>query len=164
MIYIRPMVEDTGWLPLFVRFFLVGMPALVGAGIIVASLRRWFRIRTLATSGQRTTATVVDNQMESSSEGRMRFLPVVTFHTAMGQEIKTALPDMMEFRSHVTGTTVEVIYDADSPSQAVAANRPTRGISVAIVFGLIFLAFAAFAYKLTGAMFDTTSEFGDPWG
>ncbi|BBH68356.1 hypothetical protein ACTI_50410 [Actinoplanes sp. OR16] len=132
----------------------VGIPALTGVALIVIAVRRWLALRALGTSGRQATARVVDNQMESRSEGRMSFRPIVTFRTDSGQEITTPLADLGGFRSHVVGTEIAVLYDPANPS-AAAPVRGTRGrLAATVVFGVIFLAFAVCAYGVGRTALD----------
>ncbi|MBB2944567.1 hypothetical protein FB565_004296 [Actinoplanes lutulentus] len=146
------MIEDATWLPYAVTAFLVGVPALVGIALIVAAVRRWLTLRALAASGRPATARVVDNQMESSSEGQMSFRPVVTFRTEAGQEVTTPLADLDGFRSHIVGTEIAVLYDPERPSEATPARGSNTRLIATVVFGVIFLVFAVCAYRLGSAM------------
>src|SRR5690349_12836970 len=112
MTYSRAVFEN------FVVALLVGIPALAGAALIIMAIRRWMTLRALGASGRPATARVVDNQMESGSEGRMRFRPIVTFRTDSGQDVTTTLPDLDGFRSHIVGTEIGVLYDPSNPGAA----------------------------------------------
>ncbi|WP_143162591.1 DUF3592 domain-containing protein [Couchioplanes caeruleus] len=85
------MIENMSWLAKLVAVLIVGIPALTGVGLLVAGARRWSRLRALASSGHRAVAQVVDNQMESWSDGRTSYRPVVTFRTDMGQDRRTSM-------------------------------------------------------------------------
>jgi hypothetical protein len=138
--------------------FLVGGPALAGAGLIVAAVRRWLKLRALTAAGRPATARVVDNQLESWSDGRTSFRPVVTFRTEAGQDVTAVLADLDGFRSHLAGTEIPVVYDPANPAEATPARRPTGKLVVTLVFGVIFLLFAVCAYQVGGSMLDEFSE------
>ena len=154
------MIENLAWLSYFVMAFLVGIPALVGAWLIFTAARRWRRLRVLAASGQRATARVVDNQLESWSEGRTRFRPVVTFRAGSGQEVTTVLADLGGFRSHVVGTEIEVLYDPQKPIEAAPVRKGGAGLILTLVFGRIFLAFSLFAYQMADLVLSEFRDFG----
>jgi hypothetical protein len=156
------MIEDLDWLPYVVSAFVVGVPALAGALMIFSAVRRWLRVRELAASGERATARVVDNQVESGTNGRMTFSPVVEFETGSGRQVTAVLGDLSGFRSHVAGTEIAVFYDGRSPTDATPAGKGTAGLAVAVVFGLVFLGFAVIAYLFTSSLFDEFQDFGAP--
>ncbi|MEU4558622.1 DUF3592 domain-containing protein [Actinoplanes sp. NPDC023936] len=152
------MIGASTWWTHAVTAFLVGVPALVGLGLLAATARRWAKLRALTASGRPATARVVDNQLESRSNGRTTFRPVVTFRTESGQEVTTTLPDLDGFRSHLAGTEVAVRYDPQKPSDATPAQRNSGRLVVTMVFGVLFLVFAVCAYQMISTGVD---EFGD---
>ncbi|GIF52097.1 uncharacterized protein DUF3592 [Asanoa ferruginea] len=160
------MIENLTWLPYVVTAFVVGVPALVGAGLIVATARRWHKLRTLAASGQRVTAQVVDNQLESWSHGRTRFRPVVRFQPSSGQAVTTVLADLSGFRSHLVGSSIEVLYDPRNPTDATSVRAGGWTLVIPLVFGLIFLAFAFCAYQIADPVLGVFRDVGvfDPGG
>jgi hypothetical protein len=168
MHYILAMIDGLAWLRYVVGAVMVGVPALVGSVLIVVAVRRWGRLRALAAEGQRATGRVVDNQLESWSDGRTRFRPVVTFRTSSGQEVTTVLEDLAGNRSHLVGgnrshlvgTEVELFYDPEKPADAAPARSDRAGFVVALVFGVIFLVFAVCAFRVTGLVFSQFEEFG----
>jgi hypothetical protein len=148
------MTDEPAWVPYLVMAFIVGVPALAGTSLIIAAVVRWNKLRALHAGGRQTTARVVDNQMESWSEGRTSFRPVVAFRTDTGQEVTTALADMDEFRSHLVGTEIPVFYDPEKPSEATPAKRPGGRFVATLAFGVIFLVFAVCAYQMIGTAFE----------
>ncbi|MFC3385494.1 DUF3592 domain-containing protein [Couchioplanes azureus] len=155
------MIENVGWLPKLVAVLIVGIPALTGVGLLVAGARRWSRLRALAGSGQRTVARVVDNQLESWSDGRTSYRPVVTFRTGTGQEVRTVLGDLASFRSHLAGTEIEVFYDPANPSEAAPTRKGGQGVVLYLVFGVVFLVFALCAYQMADMALDFFTDFED---
>ncbi|WP_204300117.1 DUF3592 domain-containing protein [Actinoplanes campanulatus] len=154
------MIGESPWWHHVVTALFVGAPALVGAGLIVAAVRRWSSLRTLTASGRQTTARVVDNQLESWSDGRTSFRPVVTFQTDSGQEVTTALADLDGFRSHIIGTEVPVVYDPQKPSDATPADKSGGRLVTTVVAGVLFLVFAICAYPVVSAVLDGFGDFG----
>ncbi len=154
------MIENLTWLPYLVMPFFVGIPALVGAGLIFVAARRWRRQRALAASGQRATAQVVDNQVESWSQGRTSFRPVVRFRTGSGHEVTTVLADLSGFRSHLVGTDIEVLYDPQKPTEAAPVRKGGAGLVIALVLGLIFLTFSLFAYQMADLVLSGFRDVG----
>lgn len=152
--------DDLGWFPVAVTSLLVLVPAGVGITVIVTGVRRWLRIRRLLARGTPGTAVVIGNQQESASEGRIRFLPVVSFRTRSGQEVRTVLADLGGHRSHLDGTEHLIVYDPDDPQQVTVAGRRTGSLVGVFAIGLVFLAFAAFAYRLAVPMLDGSDPFG----
>ncbi|GIF14404.1 DUF3592 domain-containing protein [Actinoplanes teichomyceticus] len=138
---------------LLVAAFLVLVPAGVGITMIAAGLRRWNHVRRLTATGERATATVVDNQMEAHRHGLMRFLPVVTFVTRTGREIRTVLTDQSSNRSHLPGSQQTVAFDPERPDQAVSTTGQAPGTVSAVIMGAIFLLFAGVALFLTSLIF-----------
>ncbi|MBB3097866.1 hypothetical protein FHR83_005550 [Actinoplanes campanulatus] len=155
------MIGESPWWHYVVTALFAGVPALVGAGLIVAAVRHWSKLRTLTASGRQTTARVVDNQLESWSDGQTRFRPVVTFQTDSGQEVTTALADLDGFRSHIIGTEVPVIYDPQKPSEATPAQKGGGRLVTTVVVGMLFLVFAICAYPAITAVLDAFGDFGD---
>ncbi|MGC4868110.1 DUF3592 domain-containing protein [Micromonospora sp. DT53] len=153
------MIENLAWLP-YVTAFVVGVPALVGAGLIFAAARRWSKLRALAASGQRATAQVVDNQLESWSDGRTAFRPVVTFQASSGQEVTTVLADLGGFRSHLVGTEIDVLYDPQKPTEAAPVRKGNTRLIITLVFGLIFLTFSLCAYQMADLVLSEFRDFG----
>ncbi|MFI5497031.1 DUF3592 domain-containing protein [Actinoplanes sp. NPDC051859] len=154
------MDELSEWLPTLGSVLIVGIPAVAGLALISAGVRRWIRHRSLAGSGHRATAVVVDNQLQSRSEGQTHFRPVVTFRTAAGQELKTVV-DLPQSRSYLTGTEFEIYYDPQRPTEVTPVRNGQRGTITYLVFGVVFLVFALFAYQLTSTMFEEFEDFGD---
>ncbi|MEU8242288.1 DUF3592 domain-containing protein [Actinoplanes missouriensis] len=152
------MIEESDWWSRVGMAFLVGGPTLVGLVLFVGAARQWTRVRALLVSGRPATARVVDNQLESLSDGRTSFRPVVTFRTESGQEVTTTLPDLDGFRSHLVGTEVAVRYDPEKPSDATPAQRSNTPVVVMVVFGVLFLVFAVCAYRMISTSME---EFGD---
>jgi hypothetical protein len=154
--------DDMRGFSILVSSLVVLIPALVGASMILVGVRRWLRARRLTAHGVPATAVVVDNQQESLSEGRIRFLPVVRFRTTTGQEISTVLEDLAGHRSHLAGTEHPVIYDADDPQRAVVPGARSGRLVGALVVGLVFLGFAAVAYRIIGPVLTGQDPFGTP--
>ena len=154
------MIESSAWPPYVVMGFVVGVPALVGAGLIVAAVRRWHKVRTLAASGQRVTAQVVDNQLESLPNRGTRFRPVVTFQPSPGQEVTTVLADLAGLRSHVVGTRIDVVYDPRNPTEASSVGGIGWRLLIPLGFGLAFLALARCAYQIADVVLGVFREVG----
>jgi hypothetical protein len=150
-------IEETGWFEYFVVGLVVGVPVLFGLGSMLAGVRRWLRFRRMARTGERVTAVVADNQMVAGAERRVRFLPVVQFRTACGQDVRAVLEDSPSNRSHLTEASIDVLYDPEDPRRVVQAGNRTGGGIAAIVVGLVFLAFGLVAYLLVSG-----SGFLDP--
>ncbi|SNT63430.1 Protein of unknown function [Asanoa hainanensis] len=154
------MIDSLGWLPYVVVGFVVGVPGLAGAGLIVAAAWRWLKLRSLGASGERATAQVVDNQMESRSRGRITFRPVVTFQAGSGPEVTAVLADLTGFRSHVAGTTIDVLYDPRKPTEAKAVRAGGKLLAIPLAFGLLFLLFAFGAYEIGQHVIAVFNEVG----
>jgi hypothetical protein len=156
------MIDDMRGFQILVSSLVVLVPAGIGVTAILVSVRRWLRARQLTASGVPATAVVIDNQQESLSEGQIRFLPVVRFHTRSGQEVHTVLEDLANHRSHLAGTEYPIVYDPDNPRSTVVPGGRTGKLIVSLVFGLVFLGFAACAYRIVGPLLDGSDPFGMP--
>ncbi|WP_067495629.1 DUF3592 domain-containing protein [Actinoplanes sp. TFC3] len=153
---------DTGFA--VVAVLVVGMPVLVGLAMCFFGIRAWVRARNLVTTGTQISATIVDNQQESHSDGQMMFIPVVRFRTTDGREVTTALENAQSHRSHLTNTMVDILYDPSNPQHVQRAGSTTGGGVGAIVLGLVFLGFGILAFKLIHSamadpMLDITHRF-----
>src|SRR5690349_597782 len=133
---------------LLVSAFLVLMPAGVGLTMIAGGLRHWNRTRRLTDTGERALATVVDNQIESRRHGSMSFLPVVTFTTRSGREIRTILTSQSSNRSHLPGTQQTVAFDPEHPDRPVATTGEIPRTAGALIVGSVFLLFSGVALFL----------------
>jgi len=122
------------------------LPLAVGIGLIVYGLSRGQKARQLERTGERVQGVVVDNQMESRTQGRITFRPIVRFRTLAGVET-TAVAEQPSFRSHVVGTSVPVVYDPADPSRASVLGRGS-GASGLVVMGVIVIVIG-----LCGAVF-----------
>jgi hypothetical protein len=178
------MMNLSGLPNLFVIIFLVAGLGIGGAGLFAAvrgvlDLRR---SRQLRENGTRTSGTVVDNQVEShhtagrpgtpgmpGTTGRtwFTFRPAVRFRTMDGREI-TAIGPASSNRSFVAGTTVELIYDPETPTRIELTQGQGRGSGgvAKIVGGAIAVVFAVVFLIVTSAMSQFTSSFfgSDPAG
>lgn len=87
-------------------------------GLLLAGygLALWLRIRDLRRRGL-TSGVVVDNEITSYAQGRMRFRPVVRFRTGAGQNV-TFVGAQGRNRSYVAGSHIVVVYDPDKPDRA----------------------------------------------
>ena len=142
------MIEDGDGFEL-VRWFLVLVPALVALVAIAAAARKGLRHRRVTAAGVTATAVVTGNQRQSHDAGRMSFRPVVTYRTTTGEEISTVLEDQPAHREHLPGTQYPIAYDPSDPHRPVVARSITVQLVVTLAVALIFLAFAALAYRLT---------------
>ncbi|WP_067698264.1 DUF3592 domain-containing protein [Actinoplanes awajinensis] len=148
------MIEDG--IPAFgllVSAFLVLVPAGVGLFMIYRGLRHWNRARRLIATGERAVAVVLDNAVESHSHGRMSFLPVVTFRTQLGREVRTVIAEKRSNLSHVPGTQHTVAFDPEQPERAVPIDGQGAGMAGAVIVGAIFLLFAGVAFFMTSLIF-----------
>ncbi|GAA2574133.1 hypothetical protein GCM10010435_56780 [Winogradskya consettensis] len=141
------MNDDYDWLSIFGTVMLVVLPVLAGAAMIFFGIRSWFRARRLAEIGTHVTATVVDNQEHSNSDGQITYYPVVTFRTTDGREIKTALNSSPSNTSHLTDKPIGIIYDPADPDHASTPGNRIAGTIVMIIFGLLFIGFGLVAFN-----------------
>ncbi|WP_412746644.1 DUF3592 domain-containing protein [Krasilnikovia sp. MM14-A1004] len=140
--------DSMGWVPAVLYLVMIGIPALAGCVMITAGVRGILRNRRIADIGYDADAVVVDNQQRSAGDGRISFRPVVTYRTRSGQEIKAVIDDAVSNRSYLTDTRLQVRYDPDQPDQPVTAGRGPRTSITTIVFGFVFLGFAALVYQM----------------
>lgn len=89
------------------------VPGLLLAGY---GLALWLRIRNLRQRGF-TSGVVVDNEVTSYAQGRMRFRPVVRFRTGTGRNV-TFVGAQGRNRSYIAGSPIVVVYDPDNPLRA----------------------------------------------
>lgn len=150
------------WFAVLVSSLVVLVPAGVGVAVIIAGVRRWLRARQLTAHGVPATAVVVENQQQSLSEGQIQFLPVVRFHTSSGQEIRTVLEDLAGNRSHLAGAEHRIVYDPDEPQRAAVPGGRAGTLIGSLTFGLVFLGFAALAYRFAGPLLTGHGPFGGP--
>jgi len=93
------------------------VPLALGVLLLIFGIVRGRKARQLGQAGERVQGVVVDNQMESRTQGRTSFRPVVGFQTLAGREV-TTVTEQPSYRSHVVGTAVPVVYDPADPSRA----------------------------------------------
>lgn len=142
------MIDEPGMFGYLVEGFLVLVPILAGAGFIVAAVRRRVRHRRLSATGERATAVVVDNQVESRGDGETLFRPVVEFTTATGNRLRTVVPGLGKSRSHLVGAPIAVVFDPESPAAVMPAEARTGAFVFAIGFGVFFIVFGLIAYTM----------------
>ncbi|MFN8076210.1 MAG: DUF3592 domain-containing protein [Kineosporiaceae bacterium] len=119
---------------------LVGvLPMLVGVAAVVSSWRTASRERRLVRRGRRVVATVVDNQIRSTSDGGLTFAPVVEFFTATEQKVRADVPGAVRPISYVPGEQLVVHHDPTDPQRLVTGR--SAGPVVGVVVGLGFLGF-----------------------
>lgn len=149
-------------------FLLVVAAGMAVAGtIVIRALRHGQLRRRLLSSGTRTSATVVDNEMTSyggrgSGGGSMSFRPVVRYRTLDGREL-TRPVGIGAPRSWGRGTEVEVVYDAADPSRvALVDDRGSlASIVVPVLVLLFFLGFAFFVLQVFGPLEWPFGDSGD---
>lgn len=146
------------WVALVVSAFVVLVPAVAGLAMIAGGLRHWKRARRLTDTGERALATVVDNQIQSGSNGSMSFTPIVTFTTQTGRSVRTVLAEQSSFRSHVAGSQQTVAFDPEHPDRAVATTGQQGAAVRALIFGSVFLLFAGVALVLVTTIFLATDS------
>jgi hypothetical protein len=137
--------------------FVVAVPALIGVAFVVLGVRRISKRREMLAVAVPATATVVENQVVSHTEGRVGFRPVVTFHTREGREVK-AIVQQEASASYIAGTSLPVLYDPAQPDSVIVPGRPV-GAVVAIVFGGIFIGFAVLAGTVAAVMASALKSF-----
>ncbi len=134
--------------------------AITGTVLIRGLRHRQLRQRLLS-SGTRTSATVIDNEMSSygGRDGGMSFRPVVRYRTLDGREL-TRPVGIGAHRSWGRGTEVEVVYDSADPSRvALVDDRGSLASIVAPVLVLLF--FVGFVFFVL-QMFELVEwPFGD---
>jgi hypothetical protein len=157
--------------------FFAAIVCLIAIGALVAVVKGMLalnRSRRLARVGLETTATIIDNQMESHrqtnsngfSRSYLTFRPVVRYRTQMGQEI-VAVGPVGSRRSFVKETTVPIRYNPDQPDQIQIVSGHGRGSggATALIGGLVMLVFIAFfafvAYSMQQAAASDCSSIGD---
>lgn len=122
----------------FAVFVIVVGLSLAGYGLFL-----WLRIQALRKRGQ-TSGVVVDNEVTSYAQGRLRFRPVVRFRDRAGQEF-LFVGAQGRNRSYVAGSPVVVVYDPDNPESATvgtggaAVAYLVTGLVIAVVGVLIYL-------------------------
>lgn len=143
-------------------FLLVVAAGVAIAGtVLVRGLRHRQLRRRLLSSGTRTRATVVDNEMSSygGRDGGMSFRPVVRYRILDGREL-TRPVGIGAHRSWGRGTEVEVVYDSADPSR-VALVEDRGGLASIVVPVLVLLFFLGFVFFVL-QMFDLVEwPFGD---
>jgi hypothetical protein len=146
-------IEDGELFAYGVTAFVSLVPIAFGSFMIVSGVRKARRAARLQSIGARVTALVIDNQQESRSEGRTRFIPVVSFRTATGSQVRATLEDAIGYRSHLVETPIEVVYDPEDPSRvATVGETQTARVVLAAAFGTVFIGFGVVALVLAGSM------------
>jgi hypothetical protein len=112
----------------------------LGIGLVVHGVAKGRRARQHEQGGERVQGVVVDNQVESRTQGRITFRPVVRFRTLAGVET-IAVTEQPSFRSHVVGTAVPVVYDPADPSRASVVGR-SSGATGLVVVGVLVIVFS----------------------
>jgi hypothetical protein len=126
------------------------LPLAVGLAIVISAVVRLRRNRRLRTVGIPVTATVVDNQVISGTEGRVSFAPVLTYRTREGREIKTAGSNRSH-KSYIAGSAIEIQYDPDRPDRVLVPGESAVPY-LALVLGLVFVLFGTVVIVVTGVM------------
>lgn len=163
------MPDAFSFVPLVFLLVVAAGVAIAGT-VLVRGLRHRQLRRRLLSSGTRTSATVVDNEMTSyggrgSGGGSMSFRPVVRYRTLDGREL-TRPVGIGAHRSWGRGTEVEVVYDSADPSRVALVDD--RG-SLASIVGpvlvlLFFLGFVFFVlqmFELVEWPFGDTGDIGE---
>lgn len=150
-----------------IAMIVTALPVLLGLNTIRRGMVLRRRSADLVRVGRQVSAVVVDNQMESRSEGRMTFRPVVRFQPATGPEVTVVAGEGSE-RSFLVGSPLQVVYDPADPAKvALAGVRAGRGhVSVGILFVIMgLLAMAGFYAILShaGPLVSTGDEFPPGW-
>lgn len=143
-------------------FLLVVAAGMAIAGtVLVRGLRNRQLRRRLLSSGTRTSATVVDNEMSSygGRDGGMSFRPVVRYRTLDGREL-TRPVGIGAHRSWGRGTEVEVVYDSAEPSR-VALVDDRGGLASIVVPVLVLLFFLGFVFFVLQMFQLVEWPFGD---
>lgn len=180
------MMNLSGLPDLFLIIFAVVGLGVGGAGVfaVVRGALDLRRSRLLRENGTRTSGTVVDNQVEShrtagqpatagmpGTAGRtwFTFRPAVRFRTTDGREI-TAIGPASSNRSFVAGTTVELIYDPETPTRIELTEGQGRGSggvakivggAIAVVFAVIFLMITSVMSQVTSSVFGSDPDGSD---
>jgi hypothetical protein len=135
----------------------VGVPALLGIVLVVFGVRGVRKRQALTAVAVPATATVVDNQVVSHTEGRIGFRPVVTFHTREGRELKVVAQEEAS-ASYIAGTPLQVLYDPARPELVIVPGRSGSAVFL-VVFGGVFIAFAVFAGLVAAVMASALRSF-----
>lgn len=121
--------------------------AVIGVSVAGYGFALWLSRVSLLRVGCRTVGYVVDNQMKSTINRRVKFRPVVKFTTATGQDV-AIVGEHSRHVSFVPNTRISVVYDPARPSRtdvglgSAAAKFLTTGavlIAVAIALAVISL-------------------------
>lgn len=128
----------------FPYVIVAAFPFVIGLGMAGYGLVLWLRIQDLRQRGQ-TSGIVVDNQITSYAEGRLRFRPVVRFHDRAGREV-TFVGAAGRNRSYVKGSRVVVVYDPANPRRAAVGTGGTA--LTYLVAGLVFAGVGVAIYLL----------------
>lgn len=124
-------------MPFLVLVF-VGLPALLGVGMLVAAHRAAAGRSDLRTSGTSTSGTVVDSRTGDPAPPGW-YLPVVEFRTDSGRLVR-ALGDQPSRRRYLDGVQIPVSYDPRSPTRVTVGPDRARTLRVGGVISLLMAA------------------------
>lgn len=130
-----------------VAVLVVGFPVLLGFGSIYAGFTRWWQAKQLASSRRRATAVVVGSGADGDG-----FLPVVSFTTEGGREVRTIVKDMRSQRTYPAGTQLPIAYDPADPRRALSLSSRMGGLVFSLLLAVVFFGFAVVAYRIAGPL------------
>lgn len=127
----------------FPYVIIAAFPFVVGLGVAGYGLVLWLRIQDLRQRGQ-TSGIVVDNEITSYAQGRLRFRPAVRFHDGAGREV-TFVGAAGRNRSYVK---VPVSWSSTTRTTRAAAVGTGGTALTYLVAGLVFAGVGIAIYLL----------------
>jgi hypothetical protein len=95
-----------------------GLFALMGLGLLVASVFIYLNTRSFINSSARAKGTVIAHAQSRSSDGGLTYAPVISFRTPDGQTVEFKSQTSSNNPSPALGESVEVLYNPRNPQEA----------------------------------------------
>lgn len=95
-----------------------GLFALIGLGLLVASVFLYLNTREFINSSARAEGRVIAHAQSKSSDGDPMYAPVISFRTPDGQMVEFKSQTSSSSPSPAVGEAVEVLYNPQRPQEA----------------------------------------------
>jgi len=119
-----------------VEKFVPGLFALIGLGLLIASIFLFLNTRNFINASAKATGTVIAHASSRSSDGDLTYSPVVSFKTPDGRTIEFQSQTGSSRPSPAVGQTVEILYNPQHPQEAEINSFSSLWILPIILSGL----------------------------
>ncbi|HEX8748948.1 MAG TPA: DUF3592 domain-containing protein [Pyrinomonadaceae bacterium] len=145
-----------------------GLFAVIGLGLLIASVFVFLNTRNFINSSVRAPGTVIAHAQVRSSDGDITYAPVVSFRTQDGRTVEFKSRTSSTAASPPVGQTVEVLYKPHAPEDAEINSFSSLWTLNIILAGLgagffiigttVFMVFRRSGQEAERAVTDTASQ------